>query len=67
MTDYFCSNATKLAWASFINSGLVVLVISYKNGNIGEKGGLIQTVFYILVTQAFLTPFLKIMNVKWFY
>jgi hypothetical protein len=64
---YFSSTAAKLTWASFINSGLVVLLIEFWSGNIGGRGGLIQNVFYILVIQAFLPPILKIFYYKWFY
>ncbi len=68
-TDFYTSNAQKLVWAQFFNTGVVIFIINYYNKNIGDVGGLIDDVCYILAFNAVVNPMINFFNpwycLKW--
>ena len=55
--------ATKLATVYFINSGIVIFIISYfYTENIADNGGLVEQIYMIIFYASFITPMTSLVN-----
>ncbi len=57
-TDYNLSVAFKLTIARFINSSIVPLVANVAHEDWFNDGGLVSTIFYVMLSLSFLDPFM---------
>ena len=65
-TAFYTSNARKLTWALFMNSGIILLIINYNFTTIGYNYGLIYDIRYYLWFSAFFNPVYYVFN-PWYY
>ena len=49
-----------------MNTGMIVLAINYRFKSIGDSGGFIYDVFYILIMNLIVTNLMNFFNVFWY-
>lgn len=61
-TDYNLSVALKLTIARFINSSIVPLVANIALEDWFDDGGLVSTIFYVILSLSFLDPLMDFVS-----
>jgi hypothetical protein len=63
LTNHHISVALKLSYARFLNTAIVPIIINYSFNSWIEEGGLVSDIFYLMLSIAFLDPFLNLINI----
>lgn len=58
------SIAFKLTVARFVNTSIIPLIINSSFNSWIETGGLVSNIFYLILSVAFLDPFLYLINLE---
>lgn len=67
LTSYQRSLAMKVIFAQLMNMILVPCIVAYLvKKKVFETGGLIEDVFFLAVTNAFLSPLMRIIDIGYF-
>ena len=65
-TAYNLSVAFKLTFARFVNTSIVPIVVNIAHNRWFVDGGLVNDVFYIMLSISFLDPILYLMDTGYF-
>jgi hypothetical protein len=67
LTNFQRSLALKVIFAQLMNMIVVPCIVAYfvKDKNIYKAGGLIEDVFFMAVTNAFLSPLMRIVDIAY--